>query len=828
MVDTAITRAQSVDYQQRRVKQLRAISDADLLDVIQVANGRVAAHQTKVGEYFQPYLIAQAVPGFGMVQLLRLGPDARRKGLSWSVLNRLDGITDLRQVEDALLRTAQGSAEALAELPQLGRASRWVSLGPEVTWPWFAQHQNVLLAWLGGDAGDVTDALQVLDGFPVIPAPLQSSVAAAALGDSRKARPVAQALLARHGAARELAEQGLADAKGELRAASAQWLATLGDPAAIPTLRTALAKEKREVPRAAFLAALQQLGDDISSDLGPGPLLAEARAGLRAKLPPALGWFGFDQLPTLQWTDGTPVDPQLPRWWVVLANKVKDPDGSGLFDLYLGRLQPDAAAALGRFVLTSWVAQDVRHPSEEESRAHAPTEGQRRHTSAQDLLRRYRGNERVTWVQQRAAIPVEQHVREVFAEHQSLYLGSAAANRGLLALTTRMPGIELANAVQAYIRNHGARRAQVDALMHTLFANGQPAAVQLLLSVSRRFKQASVQATAARLVEALAEQRGWTPEELADRTIPTAGFDADALLRLDFGSREFIGRATPLGTIELSTAEGATIKSLPGARAADDKELVAGAKKQLTTSRKELKAVLTQQTARLYEAMCAGRTWTASDWREFLLGHPLVGQLASRLVWIADPGLQQQPFRPTEDGGLIDTDDELVELPDDSQVVLAHRVSVGDAASAEWLQHLADYEVPPLFEQFGNPLPAIDRTATQLTDLKGHLTDTFSFRGLAGKRGYQRGAAEDGAWFVEYTKPFASAGLTAVQEFTGSYLPEENLTCATVGLSFRGPRNRPVALSAVPDVLLAECYADYAALAALGPFDPEWEKKAGL
>ncbi len=602
----------------------------------------------------------------------------------------------------------------------------------------------------------------------------------------------------------------------------------LGDPAAIPTLRTALAKEKREVPRAAFLAALQQLGDDISSDLGPGSLLAEARAGLRAKLPPALGWFGFDQLPTLQWTDGTPVDPQLPRWWVVLANKVKDPDGSGLFDLYLGRLQPDAAAALGRFVLTSWVAQDVRHPSEEESRAHAATEGQRRHTSAQDLLRRYRGNERATWVQQRAAIPVEQHVREVFAEHQSLYLGSAAANRGLLALTTRMPGIELANAVQAYIRNHGARRAQVDALMHTLFANGQPAAVQLLLSVSRRFKQASVQATAARLVEALAEQRGWTPEELADRTIPTAGFDADALLRLDFGSREFIGRATPLGTIELSTAEGATIKSLPGARAADDEELVA--------AREEATDHLPQRAQG--GAHPADRPALRGDVRgSYLDGLGLAGVPAR-----APPGRAVgQPAgldrRPGVAAAAVQA--HRGRRPD------RHRRRTGGAAgrfagrpcSPGERRRRGFRRVAPapgrlrgatLFEQFGNPLPAIDRTATQLTDLKGHLTDTFSFRGLAGKRGYQRGAAEDGAWFVEYTKPFASAGLTAVQEFTGSYLPEENLTCATVGLSFRGPRNRPVALSGVPDVLLAECYADYAALAALGPFDPEWEKKAGL
>ena len=205
-------------------------------------------------------------------------------------------------------------------------------------------------------------------------------------------------------------------------------------------------------------------------------------------------------------------------------------------------------------------------------RGYAETEGRRRHQWAQDRLRNLLASpkakpEYVEHAREWAAIPVEQHIRDAYAQHQATYLGSAAAHRGLLALTTRVPGIELADAVQSYIRNHGARRAQVDSLMYALYGNGQPAAVQLLLSVSRRFKQASVQATAARLVEDLADRRGWTADELADRTIPTAGFDADALLHLDFGSRTFLGRATPSGTIELSTADGKPIKALPAARA---------------------------------------------------------------------------------------------------------------------------------------------------------------------------------------------------------------------------------------------------------------------
>ena len=837
VIDGLIARQQNSTYRgaAETRKRLQVITDRDLQQVAEAAAGRLA--RPKVLDSVNTYQVSGQLGLFNPVHLLRLNPEQRRSRLDWALYGSLDQITDLRQVEDAIRRT-WNSADALAAVPDLARQSQWgETVEAEAAWPWFAERLDVLQNWLTSSAQNATDALYVLDAFPALPPALLPSIAALATGESRRNRPAAQALLAKHNLASGLAGQGLTDGKAEIRAASAAWLGRVGEPDAVPGLRAALAKEKREVPRAAMLTALRELGDDIDADLAPDVLLAEATKGLKAKVPPALSdWFGFDQLPALTWADGTAVDPSIPTWWVVLANKVKDPDGSGMFDLYLSRLSPDSAEALGRFLLASWIAQDTRNPSEEECRAHAEIEGPKQLKWAQDNLARLvsqqAGNPNnagyVDWYRQRAAIPVEQYIREAYAAHQGIYLGSAAAHRGLLALTTRMPGIELANAVQSYIRNHGGRRAQVDALMYPLYANGQPAAVQLLLSISRRFKQASVQATATTLVEKLADKRGWTADELADRTIPTAGFDADALLRLDFGSREFIGRATPSGTIELTNPDGKAIKSLPAARAGDDDELVKEAKKQLTTSRKELKAVLTQQTARLYEAMCAGRAWAASDWREFLLEHPLVGQLVSRLVWLENPGPQQRAFRPTEDGSLIDADDDTLELAEDATVGLAHVMTIGDQAAAQWRQHLTDYEVTPLFDQFTATLPAIDRTGTEVSDLQGHLTDTFSIRGVATKRGYQRGAAEDGAYFDEYSKKFTGAGLTAVLTFTGSYLPEENFGAAVTTLSFRGVRHKTVTLADVPDILLAECYADYAALAALGPFDPDWEKKTGV
>ncbi|MFT3887314.1 MAG: DUF4132 domain-containing protein [Arachnia sp.] len=808
------------------LERARKVRDADLVEAVAAANGDTDS--CRLLGIYNLWWISSAGPSLNLIHLFRLTRIGQHRYKLNAPGMRREQVTDLRAVEDAA-RRAGVHADQLGPdgISEDNLASYAVGRYPDEAWPWFAGHLHILERWLGGEAGEVTSALQVLGQFPTLPQRLLPLVARVAVSESRTNRPLAQAALRSHPAALALASQGLADGKGEIRAAAAGWMADLGQADGIRPLRAALAKEKRPAAQAAMLTALERLGDDISADLAPERLVADARKGLKAKPPTSMDWLNLDLLPAARWANGDAADPALLRWWAVLAVKLKDPDGSGLFDRYLSLLDPDDAAELGRFALRAWIAQDTRRPTEAESRAHAATLGPQRWQNTQDYARRIAGSPHAgsPWEQQmleRAQLPVEAFVEEAFREDQDRLVGSATADKGLLALTTRLPGIELANAVQSYIRNFGGRRAQVETLVHALFGNGDPAAVQLLLSISRRFKQATVQAKARELVERLADERGWSPDELADRTIPTAGFGDDRLLRLSFGAREFIGRVNAAFGIDLTDPDGKAIKTLPAPRVADDADAAAEAKKQLGTARKELKAVLGLQAARLYEAMCAGRSWAAADWREFIAGHPLMAQLATRLIWES----AGRRFRPTEDGELIDLEDEAVELGD-GDVRLAHRVRMTPEEAASWTAHLRDYAVKPLFDQLTATTPSFSEGAVELSDLRGHMTDTFTFRGVATKRGYTRGYAEDGGWFTHYSKEFSSAGLTAMLEFTGSYLPEDNIPCATDTLSFHRA-HRPVPLSEVPDVLLAECYADYAALAALGPFDPDFRDKAGL
>ncbi|WP_162961142.1 DUF4132 domain-containing protein, partial [Pseudomonas aeruginosa] len=276
----------------------------------------------------------------------------------------------------------------------------------------------------------------------------------------------------------------------------------------------------------------------------------------------------------------------------------------------------------------------------------------------------------------------------------------------VLALSTwAMAGHELVSLLQAYMRDHYQRRAQVEALLSAAANSNDPLVIQLLLAVARRHRTASVQALARVLVEQIAQRNGWSADELADRTIPSAGFDEQGVLNLQYGERLFTARLDSALKLELRNPDDKVVKALPEPRKSDDPALIKEAKTQLSTSKKELKQVIELQTQRLYEAMCAERLWPAGEWREYLQRHPVVTHLVQRLVWaeVAEDGALRL-FRPTEDGSLIDLDDDEVELDETRRVRLAHAALVDADTAKAWTAHFKDYKVKPLFAQMSRML----------------------------------------------------------------------------------------------------------------------------
>jgi hypothetical protein len=420
------------------------------------------------------------------------------------------------------------------------------------------------------------------------------------------------------------------------------------------------------------------------------------------------------------------------------------------------------------------------------------------------------------------------------AEFMGQYLNSGADSKGVLALVTHARSAIAAERVRAYLKAHGARTSQASALLEMLAGIGDAAALQVVIAAATRLKQKGVQKFARELVTKVAEAREWTLDELADRTVPTGGFDEDGVLALPCGEdgKVYEARLDAGLNVVLRNPAGKEVAGLPSA----SDEATSASKKSLAAAKKEVKQIVAMQSARLYEALCAERSWTAEDWPRSFHEHPVMRRLVERVVWLGldAEGKMAGVFRPTAEGDFTNAQDETVDVSVFARIRLAHAALLDQAECNAWEQHLADYEVKPLFAQFDRLLlrpAAEDLQKTSIEDRKGWLTDTFTIRGSATKLGYERGGSLDGGFFNEYRKSFQSAGLAAVIEFTGNSLPEQNVPAALISLKFEraagpGRYSGVTRLGDVPPVLLSECWNDYHAIAAKAVYDPEWAKKS--
>ncbi|AOA57357.1 DUF4132 domain-containing protein [Acinetobacter larvae] len=829
-----------------QLKRLQKVKTESLERVVAYLNGETALKRFENSEQIINYKNAlKHVSGFNIVHALRVSALDGRHYINWSSIFEMlkpeqYADLELRQLLWALEQAGFNNPKRMIAKEML--IDHWHDLNAylpkaEQIWPFFAENIEYLGEALGltpsqeenkYQSFDIGRAIVILNSFPEIPQQFIPRLLEFALGENKRLRFDAQQALHRLPNIHLRAIDALSSGKQEIRITAIEWLARLQHPDAVPALNALLAKEKKEVVRAAILTALEKLGQDIQAYLQPEVLLKEAQQGLKAKLSASFAWFDFSQLPRLTWQNAQPVDPDIIRWWLVLAEKLKDPKANELLQRYMGLLSEKSQQQLSAQLLQSFIYQDTRGPTAEEATALAQKEAPSRLANYQDWAKRY-----PDYYGKYASYTLEQVIDEIKRAHMATYLGSAIKSKGMLALTHHAQGSFAVKQLQDYMKQHYQRRAQIEAMLNALSLSNDPLIIQLLLGLSRRYRTASVQTLANQLVSDIAARNDWSSDELADRTIPTAGLDENGILQIDYGSRQFTAIVDDKDKFVLKNEEGKIIKALPAARQHDDNSLIKEAKALLSNSKKELKQVLELQTQRLNEAMCSQRQWPVAEWQEYIYAHPIMQRLIQRLVWQEQrPDGVIQYFRPSDDGCLLNLDDDEVELSADSTIQISHAVYVGEELAQQWLAHFKDYKVKFLFEQMSHALPStLDLKAEQFDDRKGWLTDTYTLRGVLNKLGYQRAAIEDAGSFDRYTKSYKQLGIDVHISFSGSYVPEENIPAVLYELSFERKakhywNNTVLTLNEVPEILLAESYADYHSVAAAcAGYDPEWEKK---
>ena len=238
----------------------------------------------------------------------------------------------------------------------------------------------------------------------------------------------------------------------------------------------------------------------------------------------------------------------------------------------------------------------------------------------------------------------------------------------------------------------------------SLLQIGSPAALSAVLDTAEKLKNQSRQklykigAYANDAIESFAHDQGIQLDELADRCLPWLGFEPGKPRIIDAGKKTIavtIGADYKLQFYDQTG--GRIVKSIP--KAAGD-----AAKAEFKATAALLRDVVKSQTSRLEKAMVSQRRWSLDAFQQRVLAHPLLSRMAAALIWTAGEGDEAVEFRPLDDGSLTSRDDEPVKLPGDGGVALLHPLNATAERREQWRQHLADYEVTPVFRQMERPV----------------------------------------------------------------------------------------------------------------------------
>lgn len=288
--------------------------------------------------------------------------------------------------------------------------------------------------------------------------------------------------------------------------------------------------------------------------------------------------------------------------------------------------------------------------------------------------------------------------------------------------------------------------------LDVLCAIGTDVALMHLHAIAQKVRHKSLQEKAQAKIEEVADNRGLTLDELADRLVPDLDLGNDGSKMLDFGPRQFRVSFDQLLRPQLRDSEDRWLGELPKPNKSDDPVLSAAAVEQWKALKKDAKTVASTQLQRLEQGLARRRRWTVPVFRALMVEHPLLGHLVRRLVW----GSYQQErllytFRVAEDGTLADSEDRAVEWPSDTSIGVFHPLDDLKCLN-NWRVLLADYQILQPFAQIERPviLRGAGEESGEIKRFEGKIAPRGQILRLEG-RGWRRGNVESGV-VTDYQK----------------------------------------------------------------------------
>lgn len=309
-----------------------------------------------------------------------------------------------------------------------------------------------------------------------------------------------------------------------------------------------------------------------------------------------------------------------------------------------------------------------------------------------------------------------------------------------------------------------------------LAALGSDAALMQLNAIAEKVKHAGLQARARERIDHIALARGLSPTELSDRLVPDLGLDEQGSVWLDFGPRQFRVQLDEALKPRLFDASGKMLKDLPKPGRQDETELAEAAVAQFKALKKEAKAVAALHIPRLERAMAAQRRWQPEVFQMLFIHHPLLRQLARRLLWgVYRDGVATDAFRVAEDGTLADRNDETYALPapdSGAEIGIAHPLELAPELLGAFGLRFAEYEIMQPFRQLGRETYVVDEAehrAGELLRFKDKMVHSGALMGLSARDWEQ----EEGGYSIRcFTKALANGEQVGLELEPGILLGE--------------------------------------------------------
>ena len=325
----------------------------------------------------------------------------------------------------------------------------------------------------------------------------------------------------------------------------------------------------------------------------------------------------------------------------------------------------------------------------------------------------------------------------------------------------------LGETILAWSRSGAGSPALGSAAVSTLGRMADDDALRRLLALRSKIQHRNLQTRLDEAIGILATLRGSTPAAIADTMVPDHGLDVDRQRTWHLGDWTVTLRLDSKGAVvRESTAPDGRQRSVP----ATVKKQHEAAWKAVAAEERALKATLTPQRHRLEVAMVEGRSWEVEEWSTTFGRHPLLSNLAGRIVWQLEGKV---PTLAIPKGGQWKAStDQAVLPPPGTRISLPHPLTVSSEVLLAWQRAITSqgiiqpfkqmfretYQLTPLEREMGGESDRFAGFPVALAQLYA-LTKARGWSGSLGLSGF------DGAG--EGTRTFPAHGIRAHLRHTG-------------------------------------------------------------